>query len=318
MNIVRSVGGKLAGLVLTLFPASLLVFFSRFLVPGDPLSFLLRGRKPSPEAIAAVTEQYGLNLSPWEQYLKWIGGIFTGDFGRSMQYRQSVSEVLLDRLPVTLGLVIIAGLLITVFGLAAGILAAVKRGTWVDRTVVVTLTAFGAIPSFVAAVGFIALFAVQLGWFPSFGSGEGFWDTIRHLILPSAALALVYVGLIGKVTRSAMVEQLGREHVEVATSRGMTQAAVVRRHVLRNAVGPILTVSGMLVAGLLVSSSIIESAFGLSGPGSLLVQSVDRLDFPVVQAIVLLVVAVFVAVNAVVDLLQPLVDPRTVAGAGDR
>lgn len=115
-----------------------------------------------------------------------------------------------------------------------------------------------------------------------------------------------------------MVEQLGREHVEVATSRGMTQAAVVRRHVLRNAVGPILTVSGMLVAGLLVSSSIIESAFGLSGPGSLLVQSVDRLDFPVVQAIVLLVVAVFVAVNAVVDLLQPLVDPRTVAGAGDR
>ncbi|WP_394163108.1 ABC transporter permease [Galactobacter valiniphilus] len=318
MNIVRSVGGKLAGLVLTLFLASLLVFFSRFLVPGDPLSFLLRGRKPSPEAIAAVTEQYGLNLSPWEQYLKWIGGIFTGDFGRSMQYRQSVSEVLLDRLPVTLGLVIIAGLLITVFGLAAGILAAVKRGTWVDRTVVVTLTAFGAIPSFVAAVGFIALFAVQLGWFPSFGSGEGFWDTIRHLILPSAALALVYVVLIGKVTRSAMVEQLGREHVEVATSRGLTQAAVVRRHVLRNAVGPILTVSGMLVAGLLVSSSIIESAFGLSGLGSLLVQSVDRLDFPVVQAIVLLVVAVFVAVNAVVDLLQPLVDPRTVAGAGAR
>ncbi len=318
MNIVRSVGGKLAGLVLTLFLASLLVFFSRFLVPGDPLSFLLRGRKPSPEAIAAVTEQYGLNLSPWEQYLKWIGGIFIGDFGRSMQYRQSVSEVLLDRLPVTLGLVIIAGLLITVFGLAAGILAAVKRGTWVDRTVVVTLTAFGAIPSFVAAVGFIALFAVQLGWFPSFGSGEGFWDTIRHLILPSAALALVYVVLIGKVTRSAMVEQLGREHVEVATSRGLTQAAVVRRHVLRNAVGPILTVSGMLVAGLLVSSSIIESAFGLSGLGSLLVQSVDRLDFPVVQAIVLLVVAVFVAVNAVVDLLQPLVDPRTVAGAGAR
>jgi peptide/nickel transport system permease protein len=318
LNIVRSVGGKLAGLVLTLFLASLLVFFSRFLVPGDPLSFLLRGRKPSPEAIAAVTEQYGLNLSPWEQYLKWIGGIFTGDFGRSMQYRQSVSEVLLDRLPVTLGLVIIAGLLITVFGLAAGILAAVKRGTWVDKTVVVTLTAFGAIPSFVAAVGFIALFAVQLGWFPSFGSGEGFWDTVRHLILPSAALALVYVVLIGKVTRSAMVEQLGREHVEVATSRGLSPAAVVRRHVLRNAVGPILTVSGMLVAGLLVSSSIIESAFGLSGLGSLLVQSVDRLDFPVVQAIVLLVVAVFVAVNAVVDLLQPLVDPRTVAGAGAR
>lgn len=318
MSMLRIVGGKLAGLGLTLFLASLLVFFSRFLVPGDPLSFLLRGRKPSPEAVQAVTEQYGLDLPPWEQYLKWIGGIFTGDFGRSMQYRQDVSTVLVDRLPVTLGLVIIAGLLITVFGLLAGILAAVKKGTWVDRTVVVTLTAFGAIPSFVAAVAFIALFAVQLGWFPSFGTGEGFWDTVRHLILPSAALALVYVVLIGKVTRSAMVEQMGLEHVEVATSRGLKRSQVVRRHVLRNAVGPILTVSGMLIAGLLVSSSIIESAFGLSGLGSLLVQSVDRLDFPVVQAIVLLVVAVFVAVNAVVDLLQPLVDPRTVAGAGAR
>lgn len=318
MSLAKTLGGKLGGLVLTLFLASLLVFFSRFLVPGDPLSFLLRGRKPSPEAVAMVTEQFGLNLPPWQQYLNWIGGIFSGDFGRSLQYRQDVSDVLVDRLPVTLGLVIISGLLITVFGLAAGILAAIKRGTWVDRTVVITLTAFGAIPSFVAAIGFIALFAVQLGWFPSFGTGEGFWDMLHHLILPSGAMALVYVVLIGKVTRSSMIEQMDREHVEVATSRGLSRPAVVRRHIFRNALGPILTVSGMLVAGLLVSSSIIESAFGLSGLGSLLVQSVDRLDFPVVQAIVLLVVAVFVVVNAIVDLIQPLIDPRTVAGAGAR
>lgn len=317
-SVARAVAGKLAGLALTLFLASLLVFFSRFLVPGDPLAFLLRGRKPSPEAVRLVTEQYGLNLSPWEQYLHWIGGMFSGDLGRSMQYRQGVSEVLLDRLPVTLGLIFLAGLLITVFGLAAGILAALTRGTWVDRTVVVTLTACGALPSFVAAIGFIALFAVQLGWFPSFGSGKGMADTLRHLVLPSAALALVYVVLIGKVTRAAMVEQLDREHVEVSTSRGLKRATVVRRHVLRNALAPILTVSGMLVAGLLVSSSIVESAFGLSGLGSLLVQSVDRLDFPVVQAIVLLVVAVFVVINAIVDLIQPLIDPRLASGAGAR
>jgi peptide/nickel transport system permease protein len=115
-----------------------------------------------------------------------------------------------------------------------------------------------------------------------------------------------------------MVDQLGREHVEVATSRGLTRATVVRRHVFRNSIGPILTVSGLLVAGLLVASSIVEAAFGLAGIGSLLVQSVDRLDFPVVQAIVLLVVFAFVVVNAIIDILEPWIDPRSTAGAGAR
>jgi peptide/nickel transport system permease protein len=159
---------------------------------------------------------------------------------------------------------------------------------------------------------------VQLGWFPSFGSGDGFWDTVYHLVLPSIALAVVFVVLVGKVTRSSMIDQLDREHVEVAISRGIRRGTVVRRHVFRNAVGPILTVSGMLVAGLLVSSSIVEAAFGLAGIGSLLVQSVDRLDFPVVQAIVLLVVTAFVLVNAVIDVLEPWIDPRSAAGAGAR
>lgn len=162
------------------------------------------------------------------------------------------------------------------------------------------------------------MFSVQLGWFPSFGSGDGLPDTLYHLILPSIALAIVFIVLIGKVTRTSMVEQLGREHVEVATSRGLTRATVIRRHVLRNAIGPIVTVSGVLVAGLLVASTIVESAFGLAGIGSLLVQSVDRLDFPVVQAIVLLVVTAFVVVNAVVDVLEPVIDPRSAAGAGAR
>ena len=139
-----------------------------------------------------------------------------------------------------------------------------------------------------------------------------------HLVLPATALAIVFTVLVAKVTRSAMVEQLDREHVEVATSRGLRRATVVRRHVFRNALWPILTVSGILVAGLLVASAIVESAFGIAGIGSLLVQSVDRLDFPVVQAIVLLIVTAFVLVNAVIDILEPWIDPRTAAGAGAR
>ncbi|MGW9629572.1 ABC transporter permease [Agromyces sp. NPDC055520] len=318
MTTLRRVAGKLGALLLTLFLASLLVFFSRFLVPGDPVSFLLRGRKPSPEAVALVTAQYGLDLPPWQQYWNWLTGVLQGDFGRSLQYRQDVSQVIGDRLPVTLMLVVMAGTMIAIVGLTAGIVASLNRGRVLDRAVLIGLTVLGAIPSFVGSIVLIAIFAVQLGWFPSFGSGEGFLDTVYHLVLPSTALAIVFVVLVGKVTRSSMVEQLGREHVEVATSRGLRRGTVIRRHVFRNSIGPILTVSGVLVAGLLVASSIVEAAFGLAGIGTLLVQSVDRLDFPVVQAIVLLIVTAFVVVNAVIDVLEPWIDPRAAAGAGAR
>ncbi|WP_127474030.1 ABC transporter permease [Microbacterium sulfonylureivorans] len=318
MIAARRVAGKLGGLLLTLFLASLLVFFSRFLVPGDPVQFLLRGRKPSPEAVAEVTAMYGLDLPPWQQYLNWVTGVLHGDFGRSLQFRQDVTTVIGDRLPVTLMLVVMAGTMIAVVGIAAGALAAVSQGRALDRAVLIGLTILGAIPSFVGSIVLIAVFAVQLGWFPSFGAGEGFFDQLYHLVLPATALAIVFTVLVGKVTRSAMVEQLDREHVEVATSRGIRRGTVVRRHVFRNALWPILTVSGLLVAGLLVASSIVEAAFGLAGIGSLLVQSVDRLDFPVVQAIVLLIVTAFVLVNAVVDVLEPWIDPRTAAGAGAR
>lgn len=318
MTYARRIVSKLGALLLTLFLASLLVFFSRFMVPGDPVRFLLRGRKPSPEAVAAVTEQFGLNLPPWQQYINWVLGIFQGDFGRSLQFRQDVSIVVGDRLPVTLGLVVMAGIMIAVVGLISGVYAALNRGKFADRAILIFLTVLGAIPSFVGSIMLIAIFAVGLGWFPTFGSGTGFWDTIYHLFLPSLALAIVFVVLVGKVTRSSMVEQIGLEHVEVAMSRGLKRSDVIRRHVFRNSVGPIVTVSGLLVAGLLVASTIVEAAFGISGLGSLLVQSVDRLDFPVVQAIVLLVVTAFVVVNAIVDLFEPLIDPRAAAGADAR
>ena len=318
MIYLRRVAGKLGALLLTLFLASLLVFFSRFIVPGDPVRFLLRGRKPSEEAVAAVTAQYGLDLPPWQQYFNWVTGMFRGDFGRSLQFRQDVSVVIGDRLPVTLGLVVMAGLIIGIVGLAAGIVASLNKGKVADRAILIFLTILGAIPSFVGAIVLIAVFAVTLGWFPTFGSGNGFWDTIYHLFLPALALGSVFIVLVGKVTRSSMVEQIGKEHVEVATSRGLSRATVVRRHVFRNSVSPIITVSGVLVAGLLVASTIVEAAFGISGLGSLLVQSVDRLDFPVEQAIVLFVVAAFVIVNAAIDLLEPIIDPRAAAGAEAR
>lgn len=308
---------KVGTLLITLFFASLIVFFSRFVLPGDPARFLLRGRSPKPEALAEITKQFGLDKSPLEQYFTWIGGILHGDWGRSLTYRQSVSDVLLNRLPVTLELVALAAVFITVLGLAAGILASLNKGGW-DRFILITVTAAGAIPPFVAAIALTALFAVQLGWLPSFGSGGEGLSRLWHLTLPALALGVTFIAFMARVTRSSMNEQLTREHVEVATSRGLKRSSVVFRHVLRNALGPILTVSGVLIAGLLVSSAIVEQTFGLTGIGQLLVQSIDRLDFAVVQAIVMIVVAAFVLANTIVDLIQPLIDPRIAAGTESR
>ncbi len=309
---------KLASMVATLFVTSFLVFASLYVAPGDPLDFLLQGRSPTPEAVAAVSAQYGLDQPFLVQYWHWLTGVLHLDFGRSLQFREDVSALIGARLPTTLGLVVLSALIICVVGLGAGILGAVRSGRTADRVVLISTTVLAAIPSFVAAIIFISVFAVRLGWFPTFGAGEGFTDRLYHLILPAIALSLTFVALVARITRSSMLDELVREHVEVAVSRGVARRTVIRRHVLRNAWGPILTITGLLVAGLLVSSAVVESAFGLNGIGSLLVQSVDKQDFAIVQAIVLIVVFAFVVINTLVDLVYPLIDPRAAAGSAAR
>jgi len=310
---------RAAGLVATLLITSFLVFSSIYIAPGDPINFLIRGKSPSPDAIAAIKEQYGLDQPFLQQYLHWLGGVLHGDFGRSFEFRESVSAVIADRIPTTLELVTYSALIILVIGLATGIVGALRQGRAADKATLVMSTILAAIPSFVAAILLISVFAVRLGWFPTFGSGDGgFLDTVYHLTLPAIALSLTFIALLSRVTRSSMLEELSREHVEVATSRGDTRGAVIRRHVFRNALGPITTISGLLIAGLLVSTSVIETAFGITGIGALLVRSVDRGDFPVVQAVTLIVVAAFVVVNLIVDMLQPWIDPRISAGTASR
>ncbi len=311
---VPMIAWRLLGLVMTLLVTSFLVFASLYIAPGDPIDFLIQGRSPSPEAIASIKAQYGLDDPFLVQYLTWLGNALHGDFGRSFQYRDDVSSLIASRLPTTFGLVVLSALLIIVVGLGAGIAGSLTAGRTPDKVVLVGVTVLAAIPSFAAAILLISVFSVRLGVFPTYGAGEGFADRLYHLTLPAIALSLTFIALVARVTRSSMLDELGREHVEVAMSRGGARSTVVRRHVMRNASGPILTISGLLVAGLLVSSAVVETAFGLDGVGSLLVTSVDKADFPIVQAIVLLIVAAFVVINFVVDLFYPLIDPRVTAG----
>ncbi|NUS57943.1 MAG: ABC transporter permease [Streptomycetaceae bacterium] len=306
---VRYISGRVLGLVLVLLVTSFVVFSAVHLAPGDPVTFLMRGRPITPQARAAVTEQYHLDDPFFTQYFKWLGNVLTGDFGRSVQFRQDVGTLIDEKLSTTMFLIAYSMVIICVVGIGLGILSALKPGI-VDRTVLIGTGISTATPAFASGLVLTAVFSRMLGWLPSYGSGDGFTGRLQHLTLPAIALALTVTGLLARVTRAAMLDELGREHVEVARSRGVPGGEVVRKHVLRNALGPIVTVVGTMVASLLVSTSIVETVFTTDGVGSLLIRSVTNKDFPVVQALTLLIVAVFVIVNLIVDLLQPLIDPR--------
>lgn len=301
---------RVGALVVTLLVSSLTIFLALHLAPGDPATAIAGGTKPNPENLARIRAEYHLDDSWWSQYLHWLHGIVTGDLGTSMVYKTDVSTLLSDRIGSTALLVMYAGALILVFGIGLGVLAGLRgRGV---RTVINVLTtvAMGA-PTFVVAIALISIFATTLDWLPIYGTGVGLTDRLAHLTLPAIALSLSYIAYVATVTRSAVDEEKVSEHVETAVSRGTPQRLITRRHVLRNAVAPILTVSGLSIAGLFAGTAVAEQAFGVNGIGSLLVDAAAKQDLAVVQVISLFMVAAFVVVNAVIDAVNALLDPRT-------
>ncbi|MFD9796922.1 ABC transporter permease [Streptomyces sp. NPDC059070] len=313
LDFLRFAARRTTEMVLTLLVASFVVFGAMYLAPGSPASFLLSGRSASPEALAAVNARYHLGDPFAERYLHWLGDMVRGDFGRSLTYRTEVSRLLADRLPTTLLLTVMALVMVVAVGLVLGRIAAVRGGATDTAVLLATTLAVGT-PSFVAAVLLQGLFSVRLGWFPSSGAGDGFLDQVWHLALPSVALALYLIGMLARVTRTAMLEALDSEHVTVARARGVPERLVIRRHVLRNALGTVLTTGGLIVSTLLVCTILVETAFSVGGIGQLLELATTTKDFPTVQAVSLIVVGLFMAVNLLVDLALPLVDPRITLG----
>ncbi|MGB0099806.1 MAG: ABC transporter permease [Nocardioides sp.] len=301
---------KLGVLAVTMLVSSLVIFLALYLAPGDPATAIAGGTKPNPENLARIRAEYHLDDPWWSQYLNWLHGILTGDMGTSLVYKTDVSTLISDRVLSTTLLVTYAGTLILVLGIGLGMLAGLRGRT--TRTVINALTtvAMGA-PTFVVAIILIALFATTVDWFPIYGTGSGLVDRLWHLTLPAIALSLSYVAYVATVTRAAVDEEKVSEHVETAVSRGTPQRLITRRHVLRNAVAPILTVSGLSIAGLFAGTAVAEQAFGVNGIGSLLVDAAARKDLAVVQVISLFMVAAFVVVNTVIDAVNALLDPRT-------
>jgi peptide/nickel transport system permease protein len=311
---LRFVGRRLAMLVVTLLVASFAIYGSLSIAPGNPLSVLTGGRTLPPEAMATLRARYHLDEPLPAQYWHWLTSALHGDLGTSIALRESVNTLIGERAGVTLELVAYAAVLILVLGIGSGVAAGLRRGA-IDMSVIAGTTVFAAIPSFVAAVVLISVFAVKLGWFPALGAGSGMLNRLWHLTLPAIALALSALAIVARVTRVSVREELGREHVQTAVSRGLPRHLVVRRHVLRNAAIPITTVTGITIASLIALSAVVEQAFGLNGLGSALVSAAASKDFAVVQGISLVLVAAFVVTNTIVDFLYALLDPRVSLGS---
>ncbi|MHB8869326.1 MAG: ABC transporter permease [Thermoleophilia bacterium] len=314
MGLRRFLLRRLAMLIASLLVASVVIFAAVHVAPGNPLAALSGGRTIPPESQRILEARYNLNDPLPTQYWHWLTNVVRGDLGISITMRQDVSTLIAARIPTTAGLVLYASILVFVFGVGMGVVAGLGRG-FLDTATVVASAVTAAIPSFVAAIVLILVFAVGLGWFPAVGNGRGFADSVWHLTLPAVALALSALAIVARVTRAAIREEVGREHVQTAVSRGIPKWQMIRRHVLRNAAIPITTVMGVTIASLIAVAAVVEMAFGLNGLGSYLVKSAQSKDLAVVQGISLLLVAAFVLVNTLVDLLYAVLDPRLSLGS---
>jgi peptide/nickel transport system permease protein len=310
---LRFLARKVVMLAITLLVASFAIYSAMYLAPGSPIAALTGGRTPTPEAIKILEVRYHLDQPFLIRYGRWLGGALHGDLGTSIPLRQDVSTLITQRIGTTVQLVLYASVLIVLVGIGLGVLGGLKRGV-ADTFVIVTTTIGAAVPTFVAAIILLSVFAVNLGWFPVLGGGHGLVDQLKHLTLPAVALAFSAVALVARITRTAVREELRREHVQTATSRGIPLRLIIRRHVLRNAAIPITTVVGLTIASLFAASAVVERAFALNGIGSYLIQAAASKDIAVVQGITLVIVTVFVVINTVIDLLYAVLDPRVSLG----
>jgi peptide/nickel transport system permease protein len=297
----------LAGKILRALATILFVVTFAFIVlrlSGDP-ALMMMGPEAPPEAIAAFRAAWGLDQPLWQQYIDYFGAIAQGDLGVSMRDRKPALDLVLDRLPITLALMLPALAVKLLVGIPAGIYAALHRDTWIDRATMAFSVAGYSVPNFVLGLLLVLLFAVNLRWLPS--SGAESW---RHAILPVIVLGTAGAGILARFTRSTMLEVLGQPYVRTAIAKGVPWYRVVNWHALPNAAIPTVTVVGFMVGSLIAGAVVTESVFAWPGIGRQLVLAVSQRDVAVVQVILLLVAGSMVASNFTVDLLYGWLDPR--------
>jgi peptide/nickel transport system permease protein len=299
-------------LAFVLWLVTIIAFVVIRLAPGDPSAVML-GSDATPQAVSEFRANYGLDRPIPVQYAAWLGHILRGDLGTSIYLGRSVTTAILERLPVSFTLTLAAFAIAFVFGVALGLVAAYWRDSWVDRLVSGVAALSLSVPSFWLGICLIYLLAVRWPILPSGGFTEPWldpWKSFQQLILPAFSLGYLQLGLIARMTRASMLEALRGDYVRVARAKGVSEFNVVVKHAFRNALIPVLTVAGVSLGVLFGGAVIIETVFTIPGVGRLLVNSVVRRDYPVVQGTLLVVAAWYVLVNLLVDFLYTVSDPR--------
>ena len=307
---------RLLTLIATLVATSAVVFLVLDVLPGNAAQVLM-GPDAAPEAVQALAQQLGLDQPAWQRYLQWIQGLLVLDLGNSYAYGSPVLDLVLERLALTVPLAVLAMLITTVLALLAGVYAASRHNRWGDMGVMGLAQLGIAIPNFWFAILLILLFSVKLQWFAAGGfpgwtedAGGGFWQGLKALLLPAISLAVVQAAILARITRSAVLDVLREDFVRTARAKGLSQRAVLWGHVLRNAMVPVVTVMGLQFANLLAGTIVVENVFYLPGLGRLIFQSIANRDLIVVRNCVMLLAAMVVVVNFIVDLLYAAIDPR--------
>jgi peptide/nickel transport system permease protein len=310
--VLRYTLGRLLSAIPVLLVVSLVSFAIIALVPGDMASEMA-GPSATAEELARLRTQLGLDKPVLQRMVEWYGALLQGDLGQSVLLRRSVTEAILERLPVTLGLTFLALFFAVVLGVLAGMVAAVRPNSWTDQGVMALALIGLSLPDFWLGLVFIWGFAVQLGWLPTGGYvpfTESPLGWLRAMAMPAGALALTQMGLLARMTRASMLDVLRQDYVRTARAKGLPGWVVVGRHAGANVMVPVITVAGVSVGILLGGAVVIEQVFSLPGVGRLIIGAIQRRDYPVIQGGLLLTATIFVLVNLAVDLLYAAVDPR--------
>lgn len=306
---------RLFTLIATLVAASGVIFLVLEILPGNAAQMLM-GPDAAPEAVQALADKLGINQPPLQRYWHWISGLVVGQMGESYAYSTPVFELMLERLALTIPLALMAMLITTVIALAVGLFAASRHNQWGDVGLMSVAQVGIAIPNFWFAIVLILLFSVWLQWF-SAGGFPGWSDepleALKSLLLPAISLAVVQAAILSRITRSAVLEVLREDFVRTARAKGLSRQAVLWQHVLRNAMIPVVTVMGLQFANLLAGTIVVENVFYLPGLGRLIFQSISNRDLIVVRNCIMLLAALVIVVNFVVDVLYAVIDPRVKA-----
>jgi peptide/nickel transport system permease protein len=306
----RLIVTRLLTLIPLMFIIASVVFMMLRFVPGDPARIIVGNQRITEENLENIRRQYRLDKPVPVQYAYWVGDLAQGDLGRSFRQRTEVMDLIMARLPLTLKLAGASFAISLLVSVPLGIISAMRRNTWLDFSATIFSLLGASSPVYFTGIILILVFSYKLGWMPAFGEGDGGWDTVRHLLMPAIVLGLSLACITTRITRSAMIESLTQDYIETARAKGLPTRTVVLKHAFRNALIPVITVAGLQFGFLLVGTVLVEHTFGLAGLGSLIVQSVQVRDYPVVQGTTIFIAVMFIAINLVVDVLYALIDPR--------